>query len=329
MRFLPRLVTHNASLKFAALAAAVFLWAITPSDRTERESLTSVPVRVQVADIDWRLAEPPFPPEVEVRLTGPAREMIRLARDGATVRVPVETVLDADTTLSLRRDWVTLGSTSGLVVEEILPGSVELRFESVAAVEFRVDLRVAGSLPEGLSFETAPTVTPEVVQARGPDRLLGGVDMIGTVVVDLDDISESGARSVALDTAGLGLALLDRREVSVTFQVGETITRDIAAAPLRLDGPGAEEYEIDPAAVPIRLSGAAKRLGELNPAGLGLVIDTRTIGILEVGASRRVPVSVVDPPAYVDVVPLVDSVTVRRPAAEGEDGRGGSGGGAS
>jgi YbbR domain-containing protein len=317
MRFLPRLVTHNASLKFAALAAAVFLWAITPSDRTERESLTSVPVRVQVADLDWRLAEAPFPAEVSVRLSGPAREMIRLAREGATVRVPVETVLDADTTLSLRRDWVTLGSTSGLVVDEIQPGSVELRFEAVASAVLAVDLRLAGSLPEGLSLEAAPTVTPEVVRARGPERLLGGVEVIGTRVLDLADITESGSRYVPLDTAGLGLPLLDRREVSVTFRVGETVDRDIAAAPLRFVGPSADQYAMNPGAVPVRVEGAAQRVGSVDPGELGLVVDTRNIGILPVGESRRVPVEVLDPPAFLRVTPLVDSVTVTLRTAGG------------
>ena len=52
MSFVPRVLTHNASLKLLAFVGAVFLWAIVPGSSQGGEVLSDVPVRVQVASHD-------------------------------------------------------------------------------------------------------------------------------------------------------------------------------------------------------------------------------------------------------------------------------------
>lgn len=318
MSVLPGLVTRNASLKIAAIAAAVFLWVIAPGDRTQQETLTSVPVRVQVADLGWTIAEPPVPAQVEVRVAGPAREIIQLARERATVRVPVETVGGADTTVSLRRDWVTLGGTSGLVVEEILPASVQLRFEPVVSDLLVVDLRTEGELPSDVALAAPIQVTPSVIRARGPSRVLDDRDSIPIVPVDLGSVGSSGYRTVAVDTTGLGATLLDPREVQVAFRVDAAVERDLPAVPVRLVGPAASEYRVEPDSLPIRLRGAEVRFQAADLSTVAFEIDTRDIGLLEVGERRRVAVTPAGLPDLIRTVRMSDSVTVVRPA--GPDG---------
>lgn len=317
MSLLPRFVTHNVMLKAAALVAAVFLWVIAPGDRTQQESLTSVPVRVQVADLDWTTAEPPFPSEVEVRISGPAREIIQLARDGAAVRVPVESVTGSDTTVTLRRDWVTLGGTSGLVVEEILPGSVQLSFEPVSATALVVNLRTEGTLPEDVALASAIQVTPSVVRARGPARVLDARDSLPTLPVDLGAVTSSGIRTVAVDTSGLGTTLLDPREVQVAFRVDDAVERSLPAVPVRLVGPGEAEYQVEPDSLPIRLRGAQVRFQSADLSAVSFEVDTRDLGLLEVGERRRVAVTPAGIPELIRPVLMSDSVTVFRPEGSG------------
>ncbi|MDT8368473.1 MAG: YbbR-like domain-containing protein [Longimicrobiales bacterium] len=313
MSFLPRFVTHNASLKAAALAAAVFLWAITPADGTQRESLTSVPIRVQVADLAWMLAEPPFPEEVEVRISGPAREIIRLAREGTSVRVPVDTVFAEDTTVTLRRDWVTLAGVSGLVVEEILPATIGLTFEPVTSAALAVEIRTTGELSEDLALASPIGVTPAVVRVRGPTRILNALDSIATLPVDLSTVTASGIRSVRVDTTGLGPALLDPREVSVAFRVDTAEERTVKEAPVRLVGPGASEYRVEPRTLPMVIRGAAVRLQGADLSEVAWEIDTRALGILAVGEERRVAPDAVGVPPLLRPFVRADSVRVVRP----------------
>jgi len=313
VNFLPRLLTHNASLKFAALVAAIFLWAITPAEREQQESLTSIPVRVQVADLDWTLAEEPLPAEVDVRLSGPAQEILRLTREGATVRVPVESVTGEDTTISLRRDWVTLGTTSGLVVDEILPTSVQLRFEPVRSADLPVALRTEGDLPDDLALTAPIEVVPEVVRARGPSRLLDARDSVRTRPLQLQSVSGSGRFTLPVDTLGFGAALLDPREIQVTLDLVPAVELELPDVPVRLVGPGASEYEVRPGVLPMMLRGAAARLGDFDPSVVAWEVDTRGIGILAVGELRTVAVTPAGVPPLLRAVTRADSVVVSRP----------------
>jgi YbbR domain-containing protein len=310
---LPRFVSHNASLKVASLVAAVFLWAIAPADRTQQESLTSVPVRVQVADLAWTIAEPPFPATVEVRVTGPAREIIQLARERATVRVPVDAVSGEDTTVTLRRDWVTLGGTTGLVVEEILPASVQLRFEPVDSAVLVVNLQLLGDLPEDVALVAPIQVTPSVIRARGPARILGAMDSLPTIPFDLGSIGASRVLAVGIDTTGLGATLLDPREVQVAFRVDASTRRQLTSVPVRLVGPGAAQYRVEPDSLPIELLGAELRFQSADLSTVGYEIDTREIGLLEVGERRRVLATPAGLPDLIRATPMSDSVTVVRP----------------
>jgi hypothetical protein len=311
--FLPRFVTHNTSLKIASLVAAIFLWAIAPGDRTQQESLTSVPVRVQVADLAWTVAEPPFPATVEVRVTGPAREIIQLARERPTVLVPVGAVVGEDTTVTLRRDWVTLGGTSGLVVEEILPASVQLRFEPVDSAVLVVNLRTVGELPADVALVAPVQVTPSVIRARGPARILQAMDSLPTLPFDLGSVGASRVLAVGIDTTGLGATLLDPREVQVALRVDVATRRELAAVPVRLVGPGAAEYRVEPDSLPIELLGAELRFQSADLSTVGYEIDTRDIGLLEVGERRRVLATPAGIPDLIRATPMSDSVTVVRP----------------
>ena len=314
MSLLPRFVTHNASLKIASLVAAVFLWAIAPADRTQQESLTSVPVRVQVADLAWTVAEPPFPATVDIRVAGPAREIIQLAREQATVRVPVESVAGQDTIITLRRDWVTLGGTSGLVVEEILPASIQLRFEPVDSAVLVVDLRTEGELPADVALAAPIQVTPTVVRARGPARILGALDSVPTLAFDLGSIGASRVRSVAIDTTGLGSTLLDPREVQVALRVDAATSIQIPGVPVRLVGPGAAQYRVEPDTLPIELIGAELRFQGADLSTVVYEVDTRDIGLLEVGERRRFLPTAAGLPELIRARIMSDSVTVVRPA---------------
>ena len=119
---------QNWRLKALALGMAVFLWALVQTEPRSEETFSSVPVRVEIADTSWTLAALPSPSSVELRLDGPAREIIRLAREGATVRIPIPRVGSSDTLITLRREWVDLGQRPGLVVESVSPTAGRVAF---------------------------------------------------------------------------------------------------------------------------------------------------------------------------------------------------------
>src|SRR5690606_40570567 len=59
---------HNWRLKLSALGLSLFLWAVVQAEPGNRETFSSVPVRVEISDTSWVLAGPAQPAVVEVRL---------------------------------------------------------------------------------------------------------------------------------------------------------------------------------------------------------------------------------------------------------------------
>ena len=117
-------LAHNWRLKLSALGLSVFLWALVQGEPSNQEIFASVPVTVEVADTGWTTSGAPNPSTVELRLGGPAREIIRLAREGTSIRIPVGSVGSQDTVIVLRREWVELGQRSGLSVESMSPSTI-------------------------------------------------------------------------------------------------------------------------------------------------------------------------------------------------------------
>ncbi|MGD8729918.1 MAG: hypothetical protein PVF90_09460, partial [Gemmatimonadota bacterium] len=109
MARVPSALLRNWQLKLSALGLSIFLWALVQTEPLSEETFSSVPVVVEVLDTAWSLAADPDPETVELRLGGPAREIIRLVRDGTTVRVPITAVSSRDTVVTLQREWVELG----------------------------------------------------------------------------------------------------------------------------------------------------------------------------------------------------------------------------
>ena len=313
MSVVPRIVTHNASLKLLAFVGAVFLWAIVPGEPQGGEVLSDVPVRVQVADLDWVQASTPEPNAVQVRLSGPTREIIRLAREGTSIRVPVDRVTSPDTTVALRRDWVVLAGAPGVVVDEVVPGAVRLRFEEARSKSLPLVVTTNGRLPAGLALAAPLGVTPVLARVRGPARVVDPLESISLEPLALGEVRSSGIVELRVDTAGLGSILVTPQRASVGVRVEAATEQRLADIPVEVaDGP-AYPLLTDPATVDVRITGAPARL---SAAPLGLVravVDGRLLRGLGPGESRRVPLAVLDVPDLLSATAVPDSVPVIRP----------------
>ncbi len=313
MSFLPRVVSHNASLKLLAFVGASVLWAIVPGESSQRETISSVPVRVQIADPDWALAGSPDPLEVSVRFSGPSGDVIRLVQQGTSVLVPIDAISGTDTVVQLRRDWVVLGEGAGLVVEEIIPATVDLHFERAISVALPLSVRTRGRLASGLSLAAPLGVTPGVVRVRGPARLLEGLDSIPLRTLDLSTVSRSGIIEVAVDTTGMGELLLTPLQASIGVRVENSLERLLPAIPVEVQGFPAGTLEVQPQAVAVAIRGASSVLSAANLDGIHVRINESEIADLAPGEARRVPLTLVGVPNLLTGSLEVDSVRVVRP----------------
>lgn len=320
MSFLPRALVHNWRLKLSALGLAVFLWALVQTEPRNAETFSAIPVAVEVADTSWTLSGEPSPASVELRLSGPAREIIRLARQGTSVRVPIREVGSTDTLVTLRRDWVELGDDRGISVESVTPSLVHISFEAAMSRAVPLSLRLKGQLPDRLALASPIGLNPQVARVRGPASRIQGVDSLPLMPLDLSRVRSSGVFDLAVDTAGLGGGRVTPPTATVGVRVEERVERVLSGIPVMVQATeGAPDMVAVPTTVAVTLRGARTLVNAVDPADLRAWVASELVRGLVAGEERRVPVRIEGVPALVLAQPAVDLVTVRR-ASDARDG---------
>jgi hypothetical protein len=160
-------LVHNGLLKLSALALSIFLWALVQTVLSNRETFMFFPGAVHVSDTAWTTSAVPSPSQIDVRLGGTARDIIRLAREGMSIRVPVASVGSRDTVISLRREWVDLGESTGLIVESMVPSAIRVSLEQAQTRLIPVATRFVGRVHDQLALSAPIEVNPRVIRVPG------------------------------------------------------------------------------------------------------------------------------------------------------------------
>jgi hypothetical protein len=306
-------LVHNWRLKLSALGLSLFLWGLVQTEPSNRETFSSVPVQVQVSDTGWTTSGAPSPSTVELRLGGPAREIIRLAREGTSIRIPVSSVGSLDTLITLRREWVQLGQGAGLSVESVSPATVRVSFERAQTRLLPISARFVGRIRDHLALASYIDVSPVLVRVRGPASRLEGLDSIPLVPFDLSELSRSGAFTVPLDTAGLLGATVVPPTATLGIRVEEMVERSLDGIVVQaLAEPGEAEVVAEPSSIEVRLAGARTLVTALDPSQLRVWVPSELLQGMAPGEERVVRIQVDGVPPLVTAVPETDRVTVRR-----------------
>lgn len=308
----PRALVRNWRLKLSALGLSVFFWALVQTEPSNPETLPSVPVRVQIGDTAWTTSGAPTPSTVELQLSGPAREIIRLAREGASLRIPIASIGSRDTTVTLRREWVQLGQRSGLTVESVSPASVQLSFEPARTRLVPLAARLVGAVDERLALLSDIEVSPQLVRVRGPESRMEGLDSLPLMPFDLSAVSRSGAFTVAVDTAGLLGASVVPPLATLGIRVEDVIERVLKVLVEAEAGADVQAVVAEPDSVPVRFVGGRTRVTALDPQLLRATIPADMLEGMAPGEERVVPVRLDGVPELVTATTEVDRVRVRR-----------------
>lgn len=317
MDLVPRVVARNWRLKLAAFALTVALWALVRTESGGQGNLFTVPVQAQVGDLGWTLSGEPDPATVQVRFRGPTEDLIRLAREGTTLRIPLDIVASADTLVQLRRDWVVIGAESRLVVEDIVPATVRIALEQTVTRRVPVRVTTTGELPSGMALAAPIGLNPQTVSLRGPGERVSGLSSVVLEPLDLGGVGSSGIYSVHVDTTGLGGLSLTPAAVDLGFRVEPSLQRELAAVPVvagtAQDGASlSESVTMQPSRILVSIEGARTVVTGTRADEVEAVVPWEAMADLRPGQERRVPIRLRGLPALVRGFAEVDSVTVRR-----------------
>jgi len=312
MARVPTSLVRNWQLKLSALGLSIFLWALVQTEPLSQETFSSVPVLVEVDDTAWTAVGAPTPATVELRLGGPAREIIRLAREGTSVQVPISVVGSRDTVIVLQRDWVQLGQRAGVTVESLSPATVRVSFEPAMTRSVPVAMRTRGELPSDLALSSPLEVNPAVVQLRGPESRLAGLDSVALEPLDLGRVRDSDIFRLPVDTTGLGGAMIEPPEAMVGVRVEPVRERDVPRDVIIAAREPGVSLTVVPSSIHVRLSGARTLLIAMDASLVRVSVPGDAVVGLEPGEERLVRVQIDGIPPLVNASLSTEVVTVRR-----------------
>ena len=192
-------LTEYLALKASSVLLAIALWFVVGA-REPTEDLASVRF-VPLLDSALVLRDPA--PPIRALVVGRPSEILKLSNTPLVIRQPITG--DAPDTLevTLRVADIQIPEGVEVIVREVQPRSLTLRFETTSSR--RVPVRSALTIPADVAGSTRVIFDPESVTVMGPRQVVRSLASVSTVrdTVGLDPIP----RLVDLDTARLGVVV--------------------------------------------------------------------------------------------------------------------------
>jgi hypothetical protein len=191
--------TRNLPLKASAVFVAVVLWIVVGA-REPIEEVTSVRFAPQL-DSTMVLRDPPL---IRAHVFGRASEILKLSNTPLTIRRQISNDAPDTLVVPLRTTDIEIPDGVEVIVHDVQPTSVTLRFEHMRSRVVPVRSAIRMQMPPGAA-PVAVRFEPDVVTARGPRAAVARLRYVPTLPdsIALDTLPHL----VDLDTAGLGVVV--------------------------------------------------------------------------------------------------------------------------
>jgi hypothetical protein len=183
------ILVENMGLKIASLFLALLLYGHVVTDQ-ERESSVAIPLRLTgLADSLATSGE--LPARITAKVRGKWRDLIRLglAHPGLPVDMAEVAPGQFRTTISVedvQRRAIPAEFAKAVTVTEVLdPRSIDVRVEPRITRMVRIVPRVLGEPAPGYRVDGDPRAVPDSVRVSGPASVVGGLDSLLTLPVDI------------------------------------------------------------------------------------------------------------------------------------------------
>ena len=204
--------TQHLSLKAVAVFLTLVLWMVV---RVKEPSDEFVPVRFEPI-LDSSLTLRGQRPTVRARVIGSGQDLLKLYQNPPVIRKLIDGDVPDELHLDLAPEDVDIPTDVPVIVRDVQPRAVTLRFESQARrmVPVRSALRF---LADSGILTGPPRFEPDSVTISGDRRLVGKLDAVSTVANDIV-VREAMDVVVPLDTSSLGVRV-SPSSVKVSVQV--------------------------------------------------------------------------------------------------------------
>jgi hypothetical protein len=204
----------------------VLVWAVVSA---EQPTTQWIPVRIdaQVRDPDYVLASPPDPAQVQVRFSGPGRELWELALDRPRLILPIREVGE-QRVFPLEGGMVRLPPGLSVGVLDIRPQFARLELQRLASRVLPVRARIGSQSLQRYVIGDDLEILPAEIRVTGPAERLAGLDTLTTERFEIVPDDSLFSQEVRIDTTGLEDLSFNRTRVRVSGRVEVRTERTVA-----------------------------------------------------------------------------------------------------
>lgn len=219
--------TEHLPLKASALLLTIALWFLVGA-REPTEEIVAVRLEPQLdSTIVMRDPAPP----IRALVIGRPGEILKLSNSPLVIRRSIASDSPDTLVVALRTSDVSVPEGAEVIVRDVQPRSVTLRFETISTRQVPVSSAlVARSSASGPSIGFAPvTLEPESVTIRGPRVTLSRLRSVSTISETLT-VSDTFPHLVDLDTARLGVSVRPA-QIKATIRRAASLPRTTESPP--------------------------------------------------------------------------------------------------
>lgn len=298
------MVTQNWGIKLAALFLSLMLYVAVASQQPASQlfslklALDLPPGRTSTTKL----------PSVAVQVTGRGSELLKLRAVPPVIRKAVPDTLSGATWLiRLQPSDVQLPKGADVRIDDIVPRDVEVVLDAVSRKEVRIVPRVRVVAESGYVLLGGLSITPSIARIVGPEQNLAAIDSVTTVPVDISGVTGPFTKSVALDTAPLGILRVVPKQVELSGNVGAITERSFSGIPVETGAGALRTFVVSPARVSVAVRGPEARVQALTRDSLRVV--AHLAGPAAAGVYAHL--TVIAPPG-IRARAIPDSVALRR-----------------
>ena len=206
-------------MKLIALLITLALWLGVTGLSTPTTKRFTVPLNFNLSN-NADITNEPIQ-EVDIVLSGDKRKIEQINRAELMATVDLTDVAAGDRVLSLTPETVSVPRPLGIKLDEIQPGRIAVRIESVEEKDVEVKAATTGEPASGYEVY-AETINPPKVRVRGPASSVRTLDQVLTEVIDLAGSQQDIVkRQVPVGVSNAKKTAVLNTVVDVSIRIGE------------------------------------------------------------------------------------------------------------
>jgi len=255
---------ENLGLKLLSLLCALVLYVyLYGSGNAQRTFSVSIIADMPLPSAN-RMLVTQLPKEVSVTLSGSRTQLDDLHADDLG---PLRPDLQAGRKTSIDIDASMFQVPPGLTVEQIIPKSIELRWDDVISRSIQVQVARTGEPLPGFTVKGAIVVEPPNVQARGPRSIVEVMQFARAAPFDVSGLGEGAHRRPLLLDKPPNLVAYDLENVTATVEIARELVKK-EFAKLKVEVIGLPRATTAPPTVKVTVTGTAEDVNALTPEAI-------------------------------------------------------------